>query len=35
VEELPGAQAMIEQQLGHISRLVGDLLDVSRVNSGK
>ena len=35
VEELPGVQAMIEQQVAHISRFVGDLLDVSRVNSGK
>jgi nitrogen fixation/metabolism regulation signal transduction histidine kinase len=35
VEELPGVQAMIERQVAHISRLVGDWLDVSRVNSGK
>ena len=35
VEELLGVQAMIERQVTHLSRLVGDLLAVSRVNSGK
>jgi diguanylate cyclase len=32
---LPRIQAMIERQVAHMSRLVGDLLDVSRVNTGK
>ena len=34
-EVLPRLQAIIERQVGHMSRLVGDLLDVSRVNTGK
>ena len=34
-EELPRMQAIIERQVAHMSRLVGDLLDVSRVNTGK
>lgn len=32
---LPRIQAMIERQVTHMSRLVGDLLDVSRVSTGK
>ncbi len=32
---LPRIQAMIERQVAHMSRLVGDLLDVSRVSTGK
>lgn len=28
-------QAIIERQVTHMARLVGDLLDVSRVNTGK
>lgn len=32
---LPRAQAIIERQVAHMARLVGDLLDVSRVNMGK
>lgn len=32
---LPRIQAMIERQVAHMSRLVGDLLDVSRVTTGK
>jgi signal transduction histidine kinase len=35
VEGLPAVQALIERQVAHLSHLVGDLLDVSRVNSGK
>ena len=34
-DELPRMQAIIEQQVVHMSRLVGDLLDVSRVHTGK
>ena len=34
-EELPRMQAIIERQVAHMSRLIGDLLDVSRVNTGK
>jgi len=34
-EDLPRVQAIIERQVAHISRLVGDLLDVSRVRTGK
>lgn len=34
-EELPRMQAIIERQVAHMSRLVGDLLDVSRVHTGK
>lgn len=34
-EDLPRMQAIIERQVAHMSRLVGDLLDVSRVNTGK
>jgi len=33
--ELPKVQALIERQVAHLSRLVGDLLDVSRVVTGK
>jgi len=33
--ELPSVQAVIERQVAHLSRLVGDLLDVSRVATGK
>jgi len=33
--QLPTVQAMIERQVAHLSRLVGDLLDVSRVATGK
>jgi diguanylate cyclase (GGDEF)-like protein len=32
---LPKVQSIIERQVAHMSRLVGDLLDVSRVNTGK
>ncbi|WP_213768691.1 diguanylate cyclase [Caballeronia sp. dw_19] len=32
---LARVQAIIERQVAHMSRLVGDLLDVSRVNTGK
>jgi diguanylate cyclase len=32
---LPRIQAMIERQVAHMSRLIGDLLDVSRVSTGK
>jgi len=32
---LPRIQAMIERQVTHMSRLVGDLQDVSRVSTGK
>jgi signal transduction histidine kinase len=35
VAELPQIQAVIERQVTHLSRLVGDLLDVSRVVTGK
>jgi len=35
IEELPRVQAIIERQVAHMSRLVGDLLDVTRVNTGK
>lgn len=34
-DELPRLQAVIERQGAHMSRLVDDLLDVSRVNTGK
>lgn len=34
-EELPRMQALIEGQVQHMSRLVDDLLDVSRATSGK
>ena len=34
-ELLPRLQAVIERQVAHISRLVGDLLDVSRASTGK
>ncbi|HLD64840.1 MAG TPA: diguanylate cyclase [Pseudomonas sp.] len=34
-EELPRMQALIERQVVHMSRLVEDLLDVSRVHTGK
>ncbi len=32
---LPRIQGMIERQVAHLSRLVGDLLDVSRASTGK
>jgi diguanylate cyclase len=32
---LPRIQSMIDQQVTHMSRLIGDLLDVSRVSTGK
>jgi signal transduction histidine kinase len=32
---VPRIQSTIERQVTHMSRLVGDLLDVSRVNTGK
>jgi signal transduction histidine kinase len=35
IEGLPAVQALIERQVAHLSHLVGDLLDVSRVNTGK
>ncbi len=34
-EVLPRLKAIIERQVGHMSRLVGDLIDVSRVHTGK
>jgi diguanylate cyclase (GGDEF)-like protein len=34
-QDLPAAQAIIERQVAHMSRVVDDLLDVSRVNTGK
>ena len=34
-EELPRVQAIIERQVLHMTRLVSDLLDVSRVHTGK
>lgn len=34
-EELPRMQALIESQVVHMSRLVDDLLDVSRASTGK
>ncbi|KAF2392651.1 sensor histidine kinase [Pseudomonas frederiksbergensis] len=34
-EELPRMQALIESQVAHMSRLVDDLLDVSRASTGK
>ncbi len=34
-EELPRMQALIEDQVQHMSRLVDDLLDVSRASTGK
>ena len=34
-EKLPTLQAVIERQVVHISRLAGDLMDVSRANTGK
>ncbi len=33
--ELPRMQAIIEREIGHMTRLVGDLLDVGRINNGK
>ena len=33
--ELPRLQAVIERQVEHVSRLVGDLLDLSRFHAGK
>lgn len=35
IDVIPRMQAIIERQVVHISRLVDDLLDVSRVNTGK
>ena len=34
-QELPRVKAVIERQVAHMSRLVGDLLDASRVSTGK
>lgn len=34
-EDLPRLQALIEQKIVHMSRLLSDLLDVSRVSTGK
>ena len=34
-EELPRYQAIIENEVEHMVRLVGDLVDMSRVNTGK
>jgi diguanylate cyclase len=33
-EEVPQMRALIDREVGHISRLVGDLLDIARANSG-
>ncbi len=33
--QLPALQAVIERQVVHITRLVGDVMDMSRVNTGK
>jgi diguanylate cyclase len=35
VSQLPRVQALIAGQVAHMSRLIGDLLDVSRVSTGK
>lgn len=35
IDELPQLQETIERQVVHMTRLVGDLLDVSRANTGK
>lgn len=35
IAELPALQAVIKRQVTHITRLVGDLLDVSRASTGK
>ncbi len=35
VRDVEGARATIERQIGHLSRLVDDLLDVSRIKTGK
>jgi len=34
-DELPRMQAIIERQVAHMSRLIGDLFDASRVETGK
>lgn len=34
-EKLPGMQAFIERQVVHMRRLIADLVDVSRIQSGK
>jgi signal transduction histidine kinase len=34
-KELPSVQAVIERQVAHLSRLIGDLLDMSRIVTGK
>ena len=34
-EKLPGMQALIERQVVHMSELIADLVDVSRIQSGK
>jgi diguanylate cyclase len=34
-EELPRMQAIIERQVAHMSRLIDDLFDASRLNTGK
>jgi diguanylate cyclase len=33
--ELPKMRAIIEREIAHMSRLVGDLLDIGRINNGK
>jgi diguanylate cyclase (GGDEF)-like protein len=33
--ELPKVHAIIEREVVHLSRLIGDLLDIARINSGK
>lgn len=35
MDELPQLRALIERQVDHMARLVGDLLDVSRAGAGK
>jgi signal transduction histidine kinase len=34
-ESMAGARAMMGRQLGHLTRLIDDLLDVARINQGK
>ena len=34
-QELPRLQAIIERQVGHLARMVGDLLEMSRASMGK
>lgn len=35
IQELPRLRAVIERQVDHVARMVGDLLDLSRVHAGK